>query len=62
MWTMCWKRWYDLHFLAFRSFSEDEKRKQDKGLASEPTLCPIHFCPQCGQLTGVSSADGCGVF
>ena len=38
---MHWIRWYDCVSCAFRAFFKDEKRKQDKGLASEPTLCPI---------------------
>ena len=28
---MCWKRWYDCIFCAFRSFSEDEKESRIKG-------------------------------
>ena len=30
-----------LRFLRFSSLFRGRKRKQDKGLASEPTLCPV---------------------
>jgi hypothetical protein len=34
--TLVW-----LRFLRFLQLFRGRKRKQDKGLASEPTLCPI---------------------
>ena len=54
VWTMCWKRWYDCVSCAFRSFSEDEKESRIKGWRRKRRRSR-HFCPQCGQLTGVSA-------
>ena len=54
VWTMCWKRWYDCISYAFRSFSEDEKESRIKGWRRKRRRSR-HFCPQCGQLTGVST-------
>ena len=54
VWTMCWKRWYDCISYAFRSFSEDEKESRIKGWRRKRRRSR-HFCPQCGQLTGVSA-------
>ena len=54
VWTMCWKRWYDCVSCAFHGFFEDEKESRIKGWRRNDAL-PNHFCPQCGQLTGVSA-------
>ena len=39
VWPMHWKRWYDCVSCAFAAFPRT--KKQDKRLASEPTLRPI---------------------
>ena len=54
VWTMCWKRWYDYVSCAFRAFFEDEKESRIKGWRRKRRRSR-HFCPQCGQLTGVSA-------
>ena len=54
VWTMCWKRWYDCVSCAFRAFFEDEKESRIKGWRRKRRRSR-HFCPQCGQLTGVST-------
>ena len=54
VWTMCWKRWYDYVSCAFRAFFEDEKESRIKGWRRKRRRSR-HFCPQCGQLTGVST-------
>jgi len=43
---MCWKRWYDSVFCAFRGFFEDEKESRRKALALFAPM-PIHSSPQC---------------
>jgi len=43
---MCWKRWYDSVFCAFRGFFEDEKESRRKALALFASM-PIHSSPQC---------------
>ncbi len=52
VWTMCWKRWYDCVSCAFHGFFEDEKESRIKGWRLNRRRSR-HFCPQCGQLTGV---------
>jgi len=54
VWTMCWKRWYDCVSCAFHGFFEDEKNSRIKGWRRKRRRSR-HFCPQCGQLTGVST-------
>ena len=54
VWTMCWKRWYDCVSCAFHGFFEDEKESRIKGWRRKRRRSR-HFCPQCGQLTGVST-------
>ena len=54
VWTMCWIRWYDCVSCAFRAFFEDEKESRIKGWRRKRRRSR-HFCPQCGQLTGVSA-------
>ena len=54
VWTMCWKHWYDCISYAFHGFSEDEKESRIKGWRRKRRRSR-HFCPQCGQLTGVSA-------
>ena len=54
VWTMCWKRWYDCVSCAFHSFFEDEKESRIKGWRRKRRRSR-HFCPQCGQLTGISA-------
>ena len=54
VWPMHWIRWYDCVSCAFRSFSEDEKESRIKGWRRKRRRSR-HFCPQCGQLTGVSA-------
>ena len=54
VWTMCWKRWYDCVSCAFHGFFEDEKESRIKGWRRKRRRSR-HFCPQCGQLTGVSA-------
>ena len=54
VWTMCWKRWYDCVSCAFHGFFEDEKESRIKGWRRNRRRSR-HFCPQCGQLTGVST-------
>ena len=51
---MCWKRWYDCVSCAFHGFFEDEKESRIKGWRRKRRRSR-HFCPQCGQLTGVSA-------
>jgi len=59
--TLVW-----LRFLRFSSLFRGRKRKQDKGLASEPTLCPITSARSAGSfgrlklasLRGEISTDG----
>ena len=51
---MCWKRWYDCVSCAFHGFFEDEKESRIKGWRRKRRRSR-HFCPQCGQLTGVST-------
>ena len=51
---MCWKRWYDCVSCAFQAFFEDEKESRIKGWRRKRRRSR-HFCPQCGQLTGVSA-------
>ena len=51
---MHWKRWYDCVSCAFRAFFEDEKESRIKGWCRKRRRSR-HFCPQCGQLTGVSA-------
>ena len=54
VWTMCWIRWYDCVSCAFRAFFGDEKESRIKGWRRKRRRIR-HFCPQCGQLTGVST-------
>ena len=54
VWTMYWKRWYDCVSCAFHGFFEDEKESRIKGWRRKRRRSR-HFCPQCGQLTGVSA-------
>ena len=54
VWTMCWKRWYDCVSCAFHGFFEDEKESRIKGWRRNRRRSR-HFCPQCGQLTWVST-------
>ena len=51
---MHWKRWYDCVSCAFHGFFEDEKESRIKGWRRKRRRSR-HFCPQCGQLTGVSA-------
>ena len=58
VWTMCWKRWYDCVSCAFHGFFEDEKESRTKSRIKgwrRKRRRSRHFCPQCGQLTGVST-------
>ena len=51
---MHWIRWYDFISCAFHGFFEDEKESRIKGWRRKRRRSR-HFCPQCGQLTGVSA-------
>ena len=42
-------------FPALLRLFRGRKRKQDKGLASEPTLCPVTSARSAGSLRGFSS-------
>ena len=54
VWPMHWKRWYDCVSCAFHGFFADEKESRIKGWHRKRRRSR-HFCPQCGQLTGVSA-------
>ena len=60
VWTMCWKRWYDCVSCAFHGFFEDEKESRINGWRRKRRRSR-HFCPQCGQLTGVFGVFQSGV-
>ena len=58
---MCWKRWYDCIFCAFRSFSEDEKESRIKGWRRNRRSARS-LLPAVRAVDGGFNAGGCGAF
>ena len=58
---MCWKRWYDCIFCAFRSFSEDEKESRIKGWRRNRRSAQS-LLPAVRAVDGVFNAGSCGTF